>query len=335
MLNRPVEILSFLSRHGWGEAEMSPLVADFSRRRFARLKLAGRDDAILMDADRDQKTDLFVAVSNHLRQFQIIAPVIYAADTDNGLVIMQDIGDRNIGRLLDAGESSGAYFRRAVDLLAHLHHHTEHTEDSLGLPVFNADLFIEQVELYLDAYVPFAHGVLVDASQREAFRTAWRQSLQVLEGIDQRLMLRDFMPDNLMDSSHLTGVAGIGVLDFQDAGWGPVVYDIVSLCEIVRRDHASNLLAEMIDYYCSKNTVVTPPDMHRAAQVIAAQRHMRIMGILAQAAARDGRRDKLSYMPRTQAYLENLLKFEVMQPVRDCLVTNKIGLVAETGLRSA
>ena len=77
MINRAVEIAGFLTQHGWDDADQSPLAADFSPRRYARLQRDDGKRAILMDADTDQKTPDFIAVARILHHCEISAPEIF------------------------------------------------------------------------------------------------------------------------------------------------------------------------------------------------------------------------------------------------------------------
>ena len=112
-MNLAEKTYEFLNAAGWGAAEATKLQADFSTRRFARLK---RDNgnpasAILMQAVVEQKTPQFIAISNVLRQLDISAPRIYAHTTlqsseiDGGetektdVVLMEDFGDARFGAI--------------------------------------------------------------------------------------------------------------------------------------------------------------------------------------------------------------------------------------------
>ena len=111
-----------------------------------------------------------------------------------------------------------------------------------------ARLFASQVELFLDAYFVLVKKREATIGEAEGFRAAWKEALKGIEALPQTLMLRDFMPDNLMQLDR-PGWHGIGLLDFQDGGIGPVAYDLASLCEVVRAMAAIQLLDDMIDYY--------------------------------------------------------------------------------------
>lgn len=326
MRDRAAEIAGFLHHSGWSDAQLTPLAADFSTRRYARLQRDDGQSAILMDAGPDQKTPAFVTVAKLLRDTDISAPEIFAADPNGGLVLMQDFGERNFGRMLDAGEDGKALYLRAADLLVHLHGNFKTDAAQLyGLPVYNAALFASQVELFLDAYMPYALGREATSEERQNFSNAWQQALKEIDAGPQSLMLRDFMPDNLMDLPQRKDWRSVGVLDFQDAGIGPTAYDLASLCETVRRDGGEAMLDEVLSYY-HRNV---QPDysmeqLKRACTVLAAQRHMRILGIIARLSQNSGGTEKLAWLPRIWGYLNRLLPDNALGSVREWLAARNI-----------
>jgi|GEM_PF-458337 aminoglycoside/choline kinase family phosphotransferase len=366
-LDRPLEIAAFLDQHGWGEAQAQALDGDFSPRRYARLSRMDGLTAFLMDADPDQKTPHFVAVAKILRQMGIHAPEIYAADAAHGLVLMQDLGSRNVGALLDAGESPCPIFMRATEILAQVHQRfdstiTRHSRENgnpaasdsehikpaafpleqqqdfcradarrwipafagmtgLDMPIYDTAHFTAQAELFLDSYFPFATGHEASDEEREDFHAAWQAVLRPLESLPQSLMLRDFMPDNLMDWPN----GKLGVLDFQDAGIGPVAYDLASLCEEVRRGGGFALLPDVVAHYREKaQSPLSQADLLRACTILSAQRHTRILGIIAQLAVKKGRRDKLDFVPRILRHLTHILDKSYLLPVGIWMKRNKV-----------
>ena len=313
-MNRVLAIAAFLASCGWDGAEQTPVAADFSPRRFARLWRLDGSQAILMDADADQKTPSFVAIAKLLRDAGLSAPAIIAADPPQGLVLMEDFGSRNIGRLLDDGAAARPYFERAAAVLAHLHDAVTVPElAALNLPLFDGDLLVEQAGLFLDFYAP--------AVDRAAFNAALHAALASARTLPQSLLLRDFMPDNLMDLPERPGVQNIGLLDFQDAGIGPIAYDLASLCEVVRRDGGVELLDRVIASYCERRLgKIDPAALRPACRALAAQRHLRILGILAKR-SQQGRRDKDAYIPRMRAYVQHLLQDDALRPLRDVIAS--------------
>jgi hypothetical protein len=303
-MSRVLDIAAFLDAHGWGDASHTPMDADFSSRRYARLTHEDGDVAILMDADRDQKTTEFVSVAKALRQIGITAPDIYAAEPMRGLVLMQNLGEQNIGTLLDGGADPVSFYTEAARLLAQLHKHFASTMIAdIDLPIFNSKHLAEHVTLFLDTYVQFQQGRDASSDERDDFYAAWVKILQPLDALPQSLMLRDFMPDNMM----LLADGSLGVLDFQDAGIGPIAYDLASLCEVVRRDGGDGQFDRVLDIYCAEaKPVISRDDLKHACLILSAQRHTRILGILARQIQK-GRVEKRAYLERTKRYLNRLI----------------------------
>jgi N-acetylmuramate 1-kinase len=315
MSSRPLEIATFLNQHHWDCAQMQVFGGDFSTRRYARLMKESGPTAFLMDADLDQKTPQFLAVAEILRTLNIGVPEIYAADAEHGLVLMEDFGSRNVGALLDEGVSPLPFFLRATELLERLHRGFNPAgAGHLDFPVFNIDLFTTQAELFLDAYFPVVTKREASDEERQDFRAAWQTVLRFVETTPKSLLLRDFMPDNLMDLPN----GNLGVLDFQDAGIGPIAYDLASLCEEVRRDGGFSMLPDVIAHY-TKNAQsgLSQSDLLRACTIMSAQRHMRILGIIVRLSLRTGRCDKFAFLPRIRHHLERLLKEPALLPVRE------------------
>jgi aminoglycoside/choline kinase family phosphotransferase len=241
-------------------------------------------------------------------------PKIFAAIPERGLVLMQDFGSTNVGALLDAGHDAKPYFLRAAEILAQMHQNFDATKiTGLDLPTYSAELFTEQAELFVDAYFPLGCGREATEDEREDFRAAWMTVLRPLQNAPGSLLLRDFMPDNLMalDQNDL------GVLDFQDAGMGPSGYDIASLCEEVRRDGGFALLPDVIDHYLERRgSEMASYDLLRTCTLLSAQRHTRIMGIIARMAIKADRRDKFVCLPRIKKHLLSVLCDPCLAPVR-------------------
>lgn len=305
------EMQSFLKDSGWAKCSCQTLPADFSTRVFARLtqKNTGKT-AIFMKAEKDQRTESFVHLSNLLRRLGLSAPKIYASDLVRDLVLMEDFGDKNIGHLLDEGEDRDPYDCHAAKILATLH--KGFRQDMLGAfktSLYNAALFSDQVTLFLDYYYPRIFHRQPSARERSGFVSAWHDVLAPLDSLPRSLLLRDFMPDNMMSLSSAVLGQDVGLVDFQDAGIGCVAYDIASWCEDVRRDGGLDRLPVFVEKYHALNPELDVEVLLNAAHVYAAQRHTRVLGILVKL-------DRTDYLPRVWHALQSLLKEKALEPVR-------------------
>lgn len=308
------EIQSFLKDAGWDRAEKQELAGDFSSRRFCRLLREGRapQSAVLMCCDPDQKTESFVQVAALLRRLGVYPPEIYASDIVRDMVLMQDFGDRTVGKALDEGEDRAPYDAAAARLLGAIHKNFRQPMlGALKSPLFNAALFCDQVALFLDHYYPRVFHRQATAVERSRFVEAWHEVLAPLDALPRSLLLRDFMPDNLMVLPEPEPVHNwsVGVLDFQDAGIGCVAYDIASWCETVRRDGGIDRMEDFVALYHAKNPDVDRDTLLRAARIYGAQRHTRILGLLAKL-------DRTTMIPRVWKAVQGLLKHSELAPVR-------------------
>ena len=306
-------ISAFLARHGLADAARHPLAGDASARRYERLRAPDGRPLILADTPAP-KDDLvpFIAIGDALAALGLSVPAVVAADVDEGLALLEDFGDATFSRLLESGEDPDSLYALATDVLVELHRRFR--PGGLDLPVYDAALFTEQVMLFADVYVPLATGRPLPAAERTALESAWAGVIADACAGPVSLLLRDYHVDNLMRLDR-PGVSAAGLLDFQNAGIGPVAYDLVSLLEDARRDVPLALAARMVERYVS-----AVPDLDRAAfrrsyAVLGAVRHARIVAVFTRLALRDRKRGYLVHLPRVWRLLEGQLAKPDLAPV--------------------
>jgi len=326
-MSREEDIAKFLTEAGWNDTLTENMDADFSTRRFKRLHRKNGETAILMDADPGQRTTEFVVLAWLMRGINLSSPQIYAEQKQRGLVLMEDLGEGNVGRLIDGGRYEvEAFYMRAAETLAHLHQNFTITAvNDLRLVRYTSAVFTKQAELFLEGYFPLMLKRPPSDDERKQFQTAWMESLQPVDSMPQSLMLRDYMPDNVMDLPDRNGWRSLGLLDFQDAGIGPIAYDLTSFCEVVRRDGGDIYLRRVMARYfeCMKPNC-TWEALLKAGAILAAQRHTRILGILGNLKRKDPNSSKLSYLPRVEEYVKHVLKDAAVKPVRQWMT--EVGL---------
>ncbi|HAX92104.1 MAG TPA: hypothetical protein DCY07_07875 [Rhodospirillaceae bacterium] len=307
------EIESFLRDAHWGGVPREPLASGYSSRLFYRLHRTEGNPrtAILMRANPDQKTEAFVNLAALLRRIDLPAPTIYASDLVRDLVLMEDFGDNPVGQLLDQGRDPAPFDEDAAAFLATLHKRFQ--QSMLGgaykTPLYNAALLTDQTTLFLDHYYPRLFRRAATARERGGFVQAWQSVLSPLDTLPRSLLLRDFMPDNMMALSAPVLGHPMGVIDFQDAGIGCVAYDIASWCEEVRRDGGLARLPQFVATYNAQNPAIDEKVLLNATRVYAAQRHTRILGLLVKL-------DRTEHLPRVWRTVQALLREEALAPVR-------------------
>ncbi len=314
--DRARRIVDFLEAQGWGAATRRPLAGDASFRRYERLTLAQKR-AVLMDAPPPQENVRpFIAIDRLLAGAGLAVPAIYGADEGAGLLLLEDMGDDTYTRLLARGESETRLYELAVDLLIELHRRLP-VEKLAGVPGFEEATALRQVKLLLEWYWPATQSGAVPAAAIADFEAAWRSVLALWHRSARGLVLFDFHVDNLMLLAGRSGLASVGLLDFQDAMVGPRAFDLVSLIDDARRDVPAELAAALMARY-----LAAFPDLDHAAFAAAyaasgAQRHTRILGTFTRLCRRDGKPGYLAFIPRVWRQLEARLHHPALAPLAD------------------
>jgi len=314
--DRARRIADFLAGHGWAAAERRPLAGDASFRRYERLTRR-HDRAVLMDAPPPQENVRpFIAIDRLLAGAGFAVPAIYGADEEAGLLLLEDMGDDTYTRLLARGESEIPLYELAVDLLIELHCRLP-VEKLAGVPAFEDALALRQVKLLLEWYWPATQGGAAPAAAILAFEAAWRSALALWRQPPGGLVLFDYHVDNLMLLAGRSGIASVGLLDFQDAVVGSRSFDLVSLIDDARRDVPAELAAALMARY-----LAAFPDLDRAAFAAAyaasgAQRHTRILGTFTRLWRRDGKPGYLAFMARVWRQLEERLSHPALAPLAE------------------
>ncbi|MFT6531083.1 MAG: aminoglycoside/choline kinase family phosphotransferase [Limimaricola cinnabarinus] len=281
------EIDAFLARHGFGSHARAPLAGDASTRRYERLTAPSGESLILMICPTDTLAalDAFVAVARHLCGLGLCAPAIHALDRDAGLAVIEDLGPVQVAQWAEAHSGDTAPYETAIDVLARL----QSAAAPAGLSALTPGVGAEMIAPLGEWYAP---GLDLDPLQ-----SALRDALERHAPEASVLALRDYHAENLIWRPERASTDRIGLLDFQDALRAPPEYDLVSLLRDARRDVSEDLRAAMIARFASA-TGRDAKQVAAACAVLGLQRNLRILGIFARLARRDGKTRYLALMPR-------------------------------------
>ncbi|HCQ64170.1 MAG TPA: aminoglycoside phosphotransferase [Rhodobacteraceae bacterium] len=311
--DRAAAIARFLTHVGWCGATQAPLAGDASSRRYVRLRM-GNDRAVLMDAHGDRRgLERFIAVTEHLLGCGLSAPRVLAADVTRGLLLLEDFGDGLYPALLaaDPGRET-LLFTAATDVLAALHACPTPSAPDLG-----PDTLTEQAGLVYDSYLPAFTG-RDDRGAKRAMQVLMAEAFAALPRWSPVLALRDFHAGNLFWLPDRPGPARVGLIDYQDAGLGHPLYDLVSLARDARRDVAPETVTEMQARYAA----ATGLEPGAAWPVLAVQRNLRILGIFARLALDHGKPAYLDFLPRTWALLVEDLEHASLTRLKKRILTD-------------
>ena len=301
----------FLSRNGWGDAEILPLAGDASFRRYFRVVAPGRS-AVLMDAPPD-KEDIgpFIAIAAELNARGLSAPEMLAVDRELGLLLLEDFGDRLVGPVLRADPApERAIYADAIHVLDALAKRAA----PRGLAPYDAAVMQREVRLFTEWYAPATDLMVDEAGFDAAWAEVWGEVLDVVAA-DPVLVLRDYHADNLLLLDR-PGLKRLGLLDFQDALAGHPAYDLVSLLQDARRDVTPELEDAMLAEYLAAGSWADPVRFRAHYEILGAQRNTKILGIFTRLWQRDGKASYLAFQPRVWGYLERNLAHPALAPVK-------------------
>jgi len=342
------KLRTFLEEAGFGPARRRRMQGDASTRIFERLTLGGKT-AVLMNAPPHpdgppvrqgrpysaiahlaETTVPYVALAAALRERHVSAPVILYADTDQGLIVMEDLGDE---RLVEGDPPApiAARYQVALDVLIALHRRRlpgvmpASLNLEYRLPRYDLPAFLIEAELLLDWYLPHLKAP-VNEQQRAAFVSLWSAALEPALQAPPTWVLRDYHSPNLLWLAGRNDIGRIGVLDFQDAVIGPAAYDVASLLQDARVDVPESLEMNLLSRYARARRV---DDSRFEAAIfaqiyatLAAQRASKILGIFARLDRRDGKPQYLRHIPRIWRYLQRSLAHPALSSLKAWYATN-------------
>ena len=253
------------------------------------------------------RVEPFAALGGWLRSRGFSAPETLAAAPEPGLLLLEDLGDALYARLCEARpEAELPLYEAAVDLLCALHEAPPpETVEGVGCvhrpPPFDLDHMLREARLAREWWAPAA-GAPLSAEAAAEYDAHVVEACAELARDRRALALLDYHAENLIWAPQRTGVARVGLLDYQDARIGAPEYDLVSLLEDARRDLGPGLAARMRARYRDARGL-EPERFDARCAALAAQRNLKIVGIFARLCARDGKPRYLDLVPRVWEHL--------------------------------
>ena len=342
---RLADVMSFLDRQAdWSRAGITYLQGDASTRGYARLSRYDGRTALLMDAPRqpdgppirdgrpysqiahlaEDMVRAFAAIAGPLRSAGLSAPEVLAEDFENGLLLVEDLGDRVFSAEVARGAPQDALWRTAVEALVEIQRskapqHLPLRGGGHVLQAYDRAALQVEIELLIDWYWPALHGASVPDAMRAEFLSLWSAVFDRLDRQPPGWVLRDFHSPNLIWLPERDGIQRVGVIDFQDAQRGPAAYDLVSLLQDARVDVTEALEEALFAHYCEARRNHQPhfdeAEFTFAYNALGAQRSTKILGIFVRLAHRDGKHQYLAHLPRIWGYLQRDLRHVTLAPL--------------------
>ena len=275
------------------------LAGDASFRRYARIN-SNNKAFMLMDAPPEKEDCLpFVNIDEFFDQNGVRVPHIHAKNLEQGFLLLEDFGDVLLSTLIDQ-HTVDAYYQQCFKQLVQL----QSIPAQEVLPAYSYEKLMSEMQLLVDWMLP-ALNVETTTEEAGMIQDSFAFLAQAALAQPQVIVHRDFHSRNLMK---IANEDVLGVIDFQDAVIGADTYDLISLT----RDAYVQWPVERVTAWFQAFYDLLPAtakqqrsfeQFKRDADLMAIQRHIKILGIFVRLFERDGKSGYLKDLPRVMWYL--------------------------------
>ena len=299
-MDRHALVQDWLTRQLPGKTfSLAPASADASFRRYFRVTLADTS-LIVMDAPPEQEDCRpFIHVAGLMANAGLNVPAVLAQDLALGFLLLSDLGSTTYLAALNDDNADGL-FSDAIDALIRW----QLASREGVLPPYDEGLLRRELDLFPDWYVRRHLGIELDTLQRESLEAVFRLVLSNNLAQPCTFVHRDYMPRNLMLTER-----NPGVLDFQDAVYGPVTYDVACLFKDAFVSWEEKRVLDWTIRYWERARRAGLPvnsdfgEFYRDCEWMGLQRHLKVLGIFARICHRDGKPAYIKDSPRFVSYV--------------------------------
>lgn len=285
-------------------ATLAPASADASFRRYFRVLDSG-NSWIAMDAPPEKESlAAFLDVTHRLLQADIQAPEIHQQSSEQGFLLLSDLGSTPYLDVLSSN-TADALYQDAMTTLVNVQQ-----ANSNGLPAYNEALLRQEMSLFPEWFLGTHLGIALSEAEQADLNETFNQLIQSAQQQPQVFVHRDYHSRNLM----VTEQHNPGVIDYQDAVLGPVTYDLVSLlrdCYIAWPEQQVRAWVQQYQAMASEHKILEAVDsdtFYRWFDWMGLQRHLKVLGIFARLSHRDGKQAYLNDLPLTLSYVLSVAK---------------------------
>ncbi len=260
----------------------------------------------------------FVHINHMWRVFGLPVPTIHAIEWTEGWLLLDDFGDALYATLLTE-DTADRLYQTALHALSLLSQAPEPPEHSY--PSFNIPFMWKEIGYFTEWFLPHHIRYLLSASEEMALKTEVESILQNIVSQPQGVVHRDYHSRNLLQTP-----TGLGILDFQDAVRGPLLYDPASLLKDAYIAWPEEKVWDWLRFFCRHSALHSVPFSTCVEwfDFVCLQRHLKVLGIFARLAYRDQKKRYLDDMPRVANYITQTLSRYTMFPALTALFQNHI-----------
>ena len=278
--------------------KLSLLAGDASNRKYFQY-FHQKNYVIMYDID-EKNLKNFIKVTRILKKFVVVPSIIYDF-SEQSILVLENFGPTKYANIITEQNRQKIY-KLAVETIFDIQ-----KIKNPDLPEYTLNMFIEESNLFFDWYLNFLKKNEIFLL-KEKFNLLFKPYFSCIKNIPQALVHRDYHIDNLFYLSKSKNTR-CGLIDYQDAVIGPCTYDLVSLTQDARIDVPKQLEHELINYFLKGNLKIKRKNFMFSYNLLAIQRHMKVLGIFKRLSLRDKKDQYLQHLPRVKKMLyENLKK---------------------------
>ncbi len=286
---------------GVRDFSIAPASDDASFRRYFRIRRSGSQPSLIVMDAPPEKEDCrpFVHVARLFSEAGAHVPAVQAQDLKQGFLLLSDLGDTTYLKTLDADNADRLY-RDALEALLRI----QLASRPGLLPDYDHAVLERELRLFPDWYVARQLGRTLDQSQHAVLENTFSTLLANNLSQPRVFVHRDYHSRNLMVCQPCPGI-----LDFQDAVYGPITYDLVSLLRDAYIEWEEQRVIDWVVRYWEMAWEARLPvsgdfaEFYRDFEWMGAQRQIKVLGIFARLFHRDGKDGYLKDQPLVMRYL--------------------------------
>jgi aminoglycoside/choline kinase family phosphotransferase len=289
--------------------------ADAGFRRYFRVQTVGGASLIVMDAPPPEKAREFLTIQRMMADAGIAVPAIFAADVEQGFMLLSDLGSTAYIDVLDGTNEDRAkpLMRDALRTLIRW----QKASQPDTLPPYDDAMLRRELALFPEWYADRHLGRPLEPADQKAYADVGQLLIDAALRQPQVYVHRDFMPRNLMLAE-----PNPAVIDFQDAVYGPIGYDVAALLRDAFVSWEESFELDCIAWYWGEAKAAGLPvnsdfyEFYRDVEWIGLQRHLKILGLFARLQYRDGKPRYLADTPRFLAYASRVAhRYRELRPL--------------------
>ncbi len=301
------QVLSEWVKQQLNDSELSihPLAGDASFRRYARILTQQQGQTksyMLMDAPTDKEdSQPFVDIASWFDAHQVRVPHIVAQDLKQGFILLEDFGDTLLSQVLNL-DTADRYYHQAIDQLLHL----QKLPGNDGLiPAYDAPKLIAEMSLFDEWFLRQYLNIQMTTEESQLLTDTYNLLANTAVAQPQVVVHRDYHCRNLMV---LENDSNLGIIDFQDAVVGAYTYDLISILRDAYVQWPAHKVQEWMQYFWQhlpdeQTQTKILNDFKREFDFMAAQRHLKVLGIFIRLNLRDGKTGYMKDLPLVLHYL--------------------------------